>query len=914
MNRFLFLFLFLMPFCFAKAQQGMISGKVTDRVTGEEIVGAAVFIDGTTIGAATDFMGEFRIANVNPGTYNVKCQSISYEPQVINAVVVGEGKDTFLDIKISSAELKLEEVQVVARVNRESENMLLLEQKGAMVSKESIGAQQLSVQGISDASSAVSRITGISQQEGSQTINVRGLGDRYNSTTLNGLPLPSNHAEFKNIDLKLFPSDIIGSVGVEKNFTSNLNADVAGANIDVVSKKHTGDAYLQFGVGTGYNMNLTQPSSFFLQDGPGFTGFDNFKRPASIQTYAFTNSWDPVKKTAQPDMDLSLSGGKTFQLGDGKLNLFATASFDNEYSYNKYLERKVNGSDDNRMDLAGDEFGYKTQTTAMLNLNYNINRNDFYFNSFFLNSSDQELKEMRGYIMDVVGDIDQEEALLRRSDFERNVVMVNQFIGNHELNNGYSLNWKVGYNHIDNILPDRRKNILLRDNQNVYTPSTNDAANNHRYFHDLNEDELAATIDVSKTFGQALSANRTYRGKITIGASGRMKDRSFEAFQYNHGLDKNRVEPIDINNVDGYFNNERLQAGYFSVKTFFGTLNKPSIYEGNQVMGAGFLSLEYALTPRLSTLLGVRFEALQQEVSYETTLKDGKNDFAEMNAFPSLSFKYELNETQNLRFASSMNYTLPQFKETAPFLFEGITDATVGNPYLYPSKNYNGELKWEWFPSGGELFSVAGFGKYIQDPINKFVTASASDEFSYANTGGWAYVYGVEVEAKKNLFSHETESGFSRLSLAANLSLMETYQELDKDKVRKESKGSVIAAFNTDREELEGAAPLLMNANLVYSRQWNNRQNAFSASIGYAYTSERLYLIGYSSLGNQYDSAFSDLNVVLKSKFKNLGVSLSAKNLLNPDFVRVQKNPNMEHEVRSYTKGVKIGLGLTYNF
>ena len=118
MNRVLFLFLLLMPFFYAKAQQGVISGKVTDRVTGEEIVGAAVFIDGTTIGAATDFVGEFRIANVEAGTYNLKCQSISYEPQVINAVVVGDGKETFLDIKISSAELKLEEVQVVAKLNR----------------------------------------------------------------------------------------------------------------------------------------------------------------------------------------------------------------------------------------------------------------------------------------------------------------------------------------------------------------------------------------------------------------------------------------------------------------------------------------------------------------------------------------------------------------------------------------------------------------------------------------------------------------------------------------------------------------------------------------------------------------------------------------------------------------------------
>src|SRR5680860_1497565 len=91
------------------------------------------------------------------------------------------------------------------------------------------------------------------------------------------------------------------------------------------------------------------------------------------------------------------------------------------------------------------------------------------------------------------------------------------------------------------------------------------------------------------------------------------------------------------------------------------------------------------------------------------------------------------------------------------------------------------------FPSRGELFSVSAFGKYIVDPINRFVMASASNDFTYANTGDWAYVYGVELEVKKDIFSVETESKLNKLFFAANLSLMETKQELNGEKVRSET-------------------------------------------------------------------------------------------------------------------------------
>lgn len=913
-------FSFLVLICFAagnfagaqdRVVQKGITGVVLDAETKEPVIGAAIIIEGTTIGTATNVMGEFNLTKLKDGIYNIECQSLAYETLIKKDVLVDNSRETRLEIKLKPLTININEVLITARANREKENILLIEQQKAMVSMEAIGAHQLSVQGISNAAAAATRIAGVVKQGENQTINVRGLGDRYNATTLNGLPLPSNHAENKNIDLALFPSDIISTVGVAKNFTSGNSGDVTGANVDIVSKKHSGSPYVQLGVGTEYNNNLAGSGRFVLQSGPNYFGTNSFQIPSSIGYYSFNNSWNPQERNATPSTNFGISGGKTFAIGENQLNTFVTYSFSNGYNYNNYIERRVNGSNDNRMDLRGNQFSYETQSTAMLNLNYSTKKTDIYLNSFALNASNQEMKQMSGYIIDVVGDPNSETAVLRRSDYERNTVYVNQLIGEHRLDDGYSLNWRTGYNHINNTLPDRRKNIFVYSNGS-YTPSDNDAANNHRYFHFLKENEVAGNIELNKTFGSGLNTDKSFRGKLSIGGFGRYKIRSFEAFQYNHELDKTRVQTIDIENVDAYFNDDRMQQGYFNVKTFFSTLNRPSTYGGNQLALAGYASVEYDITDKLSGLMGVRVEYIAQMVNYETSLRNGNNGFNELKPLPSLSLRYAVNSMNNLRLSSSMSYTLPQFKETAPFLFEGITDATVGNPYLYPSTNYNGEMKWEYFPKSYEVVSVALMGKYIQNPINKFVMASASNDFTYANTGDWAYVYGVEAEIRKNILNKTTDKVGQKLDLGMNVSMMKTYQELNSAKIKRESRSTVLASFDKEHDALEGAAPLIINANITYATSWKKGLNTLSASLVYNYTSERLNLIGYSSIGNQYNMPINDLGVVVKTKINKVSFSVNVKNILNPKYERIQRNSTQSHIISSYTEGIQFGVSASY--
>ncbi len=929
-KRILLLHFFAFASLFAFAQKGTIKGTVIDAKTSEVLIGATVMLEGTTVGTITDFDGNFLIEKIEPGTYNVRCSFISYETTIKENVSIADGQEVVIDFKLGESTVEIEGVNVVAKANRESESMLLIDQKEAAIMKESIGAQQLSNQGVSDAASAATKITGVTKQEGSKTLNIRGLGDRYNSTTLNGLPLPSNNAETKNIDLQLFSSDIIGSIGVEKVASGNLYGDFAGANVDIISKKFIGEAFFEIGVKSGFNSSVLDVDDFYLQDGSGFLGFDNFDPTPSLELYGFETSWNAETKSALPNVGLSLSAGKTFELFDSKLNTFFTASFDNDYSYSDLLQKRINGSDDIRKNLNGEQYSYETQTTAMLNLNLERKKSDYYFNSMLLNSSNQDLKNLRGFVKDLAED----SALIRRAEFERTTMVVNQLLGEHNLNDKLNLNWGISYNNVNNIIPDRRHLSLngLDDSGMAYFTDDNES-DNFRYFHDFVENEYAANIDISKKFGKSLT-DTDYRGKITVGYSGKYKERNFESTQFNHDIYRNRsifnpppggyLVTVDVNDIDAFLNDDNLERpdGYgFYLKTFFGNAIKPSTYDGTQFINAGFASLEYQLSAKLLGVVGLRFENVYQEVKYVTALdtEGGAGDFTEPQILPSLSLRYAVNDKNNLRFAASSSYVLPQFTEMALFMFEGITETTVGNPFLYPSKIYNADLKWELFPKSGELISVAAFGKYITDPMNRVVQASASNDFTYANTGDWAYLYGAEIELKKDIFTIETGTGYKKLFATANLTLMETNQDLNGEKVREETQdenGNSLININFNKEEdvLQGAAPLIANASLGYKVNWAEGKNSLTSSLVYGYVSDRLYLIGFSSFGNQVDKNVHTLDYVLKSTFNKFGVSISAKNILNNDIERVQENESGDFLVRSYKNGVKISVGISYKF
>ncbi|HEU0125278.1 MAG TPA: carboxypeptidase-like regulatory domain-containing protein, partial [Flavobacterium sp.] len=261
--RFLFIALFICTISIAQ-NKGTISGVLTDKDMNNEVLPFAnVLVKGTNISVNTDVDGKYSLS-VNPGNYTLIFSFLGYE-SVEAPVAVKANETVVMNQALSSGSYTLKDVVVqAAAVSKQKETALLLEQKNAVDIKQSIGAQELSRKGVGDVAAAVVKTSGVSKQEGSNNIYVRGLGDRYNSTSMNGLPIPSNDPKMKNIALDLFSTDIVEYISIDKSYGARMYGDFAGGNVDIVSKDYRGKGMFEISLGSKINTNAIQNSDRFL--------------------------------------------------------------------------------------------------------------------------------------------------------------------------------------------------------------------------------------------------------------------------------------------------------------------------------------------------------------------------------------------------------------------------------------------------------------------------------------------------------------------------------------------------------------------------------------------------------------------------------------------------------------------------
>lgn len=919
--KFLLLTLMLTSFCFA--QKATISGVILDKeYDNEPLAFANVMLKGTSQGTSTDENGKYSLT-LNAGSYTLVVGFLGYKSVEIPFTVKANEKKT-INYTLETEGVMLEDVVLIATVTQESVKALLQEQQKAVEIKQSIGAEEISNKGISDVAGAVTKTTGITKQEGSGSIYVRGLGDRYNSTTMNGLPLPSNNPSKKNINLEIFSTDIVEFIGIDKTYNYKNYGDFAGANIDIVSKNYKGDGSLEVGTGMGVNSNAVQQDKFYLQDGPSFLGFSGEPIPSNpLSAYNFSTSWN--KQNSTPiNSSFYIRGGDSYSFGDySKISFFLNASFDNGFTYKEGVRRgSVNVQGLAIKNLNRKAYDYQTNSNAMANINYRINENhNIRINSMVINSASQKHEEFNG-IIDANGSAQNGGGFIRRSTFDKTYLLVNQLLGDHKFGERVKLDWGLSYNTLTNVIPDRMQNtivpFLYDDPNSRLVASDVNPSDNQRYYQEMTDDEIAGNFNLSYKFGK--SENGDFKGKLIGGYSARYKEINFDATQINLAVTRSNFasQPtVDLNNLDGYFNQANLDANFFSLKTFRGDISNanaltPQNFNGQQIISAGFGAIEYQFTPKLYVIGAFRSEYIIQDIDYNTSLKQGENKFDTMEYLPSLSAKYELNEKQNLKFAASKTYTLPQFKERAPFLFEEVGQSYFGNPFLYNSTDYNFDLKWEYFPKGGEVISLTGFGKYIQNPINEVTVASATNDISYVNSGEKAVGIGAELEIRKDIFSTEGSNDTkTNISSGLNVSYLHTDQDLDSEKVKKETNGLGVA-FTNNNSRLTGASDLLVNADVTLSKNFSADQS-LTATLSGAYFSDRIYALGVTGKGDLVDSDVIALDFILKFKLnKNLGFGLSARNLTDPTIERKQDIQNVI--VDSYKKGRNFSFSMKYSF
>ena len=865
-------------------------------------------MDGST-SVVSNELGYYSI-NLPAGEHKLQFSFIGFEPQE-KLVVLAEGETLNLDLSLSSDALVLDAVVVQAKYSRDREVALLIEQKNAVSIKQVIGSQEMSRKGVSSAEGAVTKITGVSKQQGTKNVFVRGLGDRYNSTTMNGLPLPSEDPEYKNIALDFFSSDIIQSISVNKTFDSEIYGDVGGANIDIISKELTKTQSLEIGISSSINSQTINQSDFKLMAGGNWFGNVANSQPpiTNLSVYSFRNSLNTDVQSMPIASSITASGGYKLPLLKGNLSMFFVGNFSNDYSYRNGNVKQTTSVGTVYQDQHFEKYVYSVSQTALGNFKYRSENDDtIAVNLLYIHDNTQDVSAYMG------ADDPQEEgdlAFLRRQQMNNNNLFVSQILSTVKLTDKIDLDLGTAINQVNGNEPDRRSNAFLY-RFGKYVPSTNSAGENERYFSKLDENDFSAKAIATYNFG----AEDQSKNKFTLGYDFRNTSRDFEATIYNHRYVPPYLSEVNIDNVDAIFNQQTLNDGLFTLQTGNGTASSPKVfnpffYNGKRTIHAVLANVTYDITDKLTGVAGIRFEKVNQNVSYDTNIAssatNGLSKIDKSYILPSVNLKYSINDKSNLRTAGSLSYTMPQFKEVAPFKYQDVSFSSQGNPNLEVSENTNFDLKYEFYPTSEELFALTAFYKNIKNPIARSEIPSGGNTLTYLNVGGQAQVYGLELEVRKNIFKTADADVTSEttLSTGVNISYLNSKQQLE----------NTLPQFTNSSDQLQGAAPLLANADLTFTK--TNESYKITSSMVLNYFSDRIFSIGTRGFENVVEKGIPTLDFITQTTFgKKLGLNLKVKNLLNPNFVLTRESNGTAPAVMlsEFKRGVDISVGLSYIF
>jgi outer membrane receptor protein involved in Fe transport len=895
---------------FSHAQTGTIKGSVTDSKTQESLIGTTVMIKGTTRGTITDFDGNFVLPNMEPGSHILIVSFISYETKEM-PVKMETGQELVLNIALEPATLDIGEVQVVAKANRESEAMLLLDQKNATGITESIGSSRLSSLGVSDAATATSKITGVTKTESSGDIYIRGLGDRYLTTTMNGLPIPSDDVSKKNIDLNLFSTDIIKNVGIDKTFSASNYADQTSGTVNISSKTYTETLSVGFSAKNSTNIFKSNVwNNFKTTQNNNDVRFGFYQRPYTSEEAITEQSWNTETRSIPQGFDFSLTGGKQFKLFNNEMSVFATVEHENSYDHYKGVYRKYRSNVLDNSFTDAETFSTNINTTGLVNVAYDFDEyNNLSFNSMVILKTVDQLYEQgrngEGYVFDQ--DPQETGAFVRDQNLKETQIYINQLLGTHRLGENNQLEWAAGYNYVNSDEPNRIRNEVNILNENTVQFAHVGDFQRRKSLQSIEDGEFNGYLKDEHTF----TDEEQKKLKLNYGANFRMKKRDFQSLFI--GVRAKGVQVNSIDNLDEAFLNESL----YTSNDLIIRNRKPDLYTANLNVYAGFLNADFALG-KFSGNVGARYELDQLKVNWDVANyvgRTGSVSYDYNNILPGLNLKYLLSEKSSLRLAASKSITLPEFKELSPFEYVSPTGrVTKGNPELKKSVNYNFDVKWELFPTTKELVSVTAFYKQINDPINLAQTRGSSGNFIFENTGDKADVYGFELETRFDIIKAEN-TGMPELNLTVNATKMWFNQDLFEE----------FQYNNKTETGLQGASDFIANGILSFS---NNKENEFAATISGNYSSDKILALGApedfensATLFNNeiIEKGFATLDLILlKELSETISLKFTGKNLLNPEIKQTQDIKPFTGEpftatVSSYKKGTELSVGVKIN-
>lgn len=924
--KLLILTLFISVLGFSQ-NKGTITGTITDKdANNQSLPFANVTLKGTKIGVNTDIDGKYSIS-ATPGNYVIQFSFVGYETVEV-PVTVKANETVTINKSIGSGSYKLEDVVVKAAApNKEKETAILLDQKNAVVFKQSIGAQELARKGVSDVEEGLTKITGITKVE-SRGLFVRGLEDRYNNLLINELQAPSNSPFTKIIPLDLFPTDIVGVLNVYKTFNPNIAGDFAGATVNIETVQAKSITKLSIGAGFTTENNgsdfLIHSDANNTQGFFGLNGRDRQLSPAfgSVPTgkkltpdeYNATyknNTWN-VDKTSSPlNTSVGFIHSEKFNLDNGdKINYTFSINGDNKFVIRKGVDRTfILGAGDYDNNLQRESYSYQTNASALAAVNYKAKRFDIGLNSFYLRATDSKIIDQLGYTNNQSSN---PNILIRTNQFDQSDYLNTQLLGNVKLTSDEKHTLKLGGSFVRTAYEQPDRKFIIGEKVSPTEINTSYGGNHlNRQYLDINGNYyFSGLLEYNYKFNEEENGKAN---RLTVGYNGFANDlkSTYRIFSGLRSVNKNYTAPV--NTIDSFIVDD-INNGIIAVREESNADYKVKL---NQMVNAGYINYLHHFGEKLEVNAGLRLENSDRTIKYRSigqlingpyqNINDQKLDF-----LPVVNAKYELTENSNLRFNGSKTITRPVTMELLPLQYISPDGKSIlGNPNMKNSDNYNIDFKYELFPKNNELIAAGLFAKQIQNPIERIFIAGAGGSgqlMTYQNSKE-ALLYGAEIEMLLQL--ERISPALANFSFGLNTSLMKTDVKVNFGNTSLE---------NNPSRKLQGASEWIINSDLKYDFEFNEVMKN-SISLVYGVFGPRIFAVGSAGMDNIYEQPFHKLDFVWSSKLtKNIDAKFAIDNLLNPLYKMELGNENRftinesSLLLESFKRGRGFSLNLSYTF
>ena len=865
-----------------------ITGKVIDKTTRETLPGATIVVVGTTNGVITDFDGNFSISEIQNSKFALSISFVGYKTKIITELTKNQES---LIVELEEDSQNLEEVRVVAKKVLGSVLSLNNERINSILSIENLGEQEMSMKGLSSVKDGVKKMTGITFSSGQ--LFVRGLGDRYSSTTLNGLPIASPNPDNKIIPLELFPSSTISNITVSKVFQASTFADYSGAHINIDTRENTNKDFLKIGISAG-GQTTAISNPFFKSDISGMLKSQGISQEIRDMNYLdfreyakttdiFGTSFNIKKQNVRPNLGLSLSGGKTFEIGEHKLNVLLSGSIKNEYETTMDAFTSSLNDLGNTLSMFNyDSYTQELETAALAGLGYYFSpENSIHYTLFYTRSAEDNFKYRDGF------DAEDNPLIGTNNTFHSYSLLNNQLSGRYRLNDNWSMNWSGSYSMTKSDEPDRKQVMYRKNDDGTISIFALNARETMRYYASLNEDEIVGDFKFKYELND--------KNSIHFGAT--YKDKSRDYISTSFFYDYTNLNPTikDIYSAGDFITQENIANGNITIK--LNSLAEGNYYAGSNII-AGFVESDYNITDNFLMSLGLRYEKSNQWVKYwlegSNPQDYKKRSIDKGDIFPGLNLKYNLSDKKSLRLTFSKTVTRPSFVEMAPFRYEESygSQAIRGNAYLQNGYNYNFDLRYEIFSKNSkDMLSLTTYYKHLDSPIERVQSLegmSIIHSFRNVNRGK---AFGFELEMKRTISD--------TWGIGVNGSYMYTNVNL----------GEEVGIYTDQSRALQGAAPYLINGDVICRPLIAGERN-LSLSLLYNYEAARIDAVGILGMNNIIQEASHNLNFVSNYKINdkwNLNLKLS--NLLNQSNKYSQEINNEKYTIGQKHNGIKFSLG-----